>query len=261
VEPGFSAQDSSCRGGVSSNVPGAALVSGSVGKSLDCDQIPNGAYLVQLCLPRSYLLFRPNFRRSNSFQCLTPQPQTAAAGRRLLLRIAAGVLVSCLAAVPIITRTSTYKVRGASMYPTLREGDTIEGRRCSTSELRRGDVVFFRPENPSWIVNFFDLSGDKIFVKRLVGLPGDAIQIRQGVLRVNGVQYKMRIPHRNVNEAGTWVVPEGHCFVLGDNLHISSDSRAPSVGMVELGSLRVVVGGKHSNGQKINLTSPWIRAL
>lgn len=109
-------------------------------------------------------------------------------------------------------------VRGHSMEPSLHDGDRLVVDRVSYSvlDVHRGDVVVLRyPRNPA-----ID------FVKRVVGLPGDRIAMRDGTLLVNGEVQQQRwdcIPdHEDLPEL---VVPEGSFFVLGDNRPISCDSR------------------------------------
>jgi len=108
-------------------------------------------------------------------------------------------------------------VRGNSMEPALHDGDRLVVDRVTynLAEVGRGDVVVLRyPRNP-----------DVDFVKRVVGVPGDHIAMRAGVLFVNGKvsdDYGCITDHENMNEI---VVPAREFFVLGDNRPISCDSR------------------------------------
>ncbi|MHC4512605.1 MAG: signal peptidase I [Planctomycetota bacterium] len=120
-------------------------------------------------------------------------------------------------------------VRGQSMAPSLRDGDRVVVDRVSYSmaEISRFDVVILRyPRDPS-----LD------FVKRVIGLPGDRVQMFNGVVTVNGKRISEEFAHhRDVNEVVDAVVPFGKVFVLGDNRPISCDSR--SFGMVGVENLR-----------------------
>ena len=108
-------------------------------------------------------------------------------------------------------------VKGSSMEPCLHDGDRLVVDRVSynLAEVQRGDVVVLRyPRNPA-----------VDFVKRIVGLPGDLIEMHRGTLFVNGEpcdEYGC-IPDRQ--ELAALEVPDGHYFVLGDNRPISCDSR------------------------------------
>ncbi|MFT6078274.1 MAG: signal peptidase I [Planctomycetota bacterium] len=108
-------------------------------------------------------------------------------------------------------------VRGNSMEPALHDGDRLVVDRVTynLANVGRGDVVVLRyPRNP-----------DVDFVKRVVGVPGDHIAMRAGVLFVNGAvsdDYGCIPDRENLNEL---TVPAREFFVLGDNRPISCDSR------------------------------------
>jgi signal peptidase I len=108
-------------------------------------------------------------------------------------------------------------VRGNSMEPALHDGDRLVVDRVTynLSNVGRGDVVVLRyPRNP-----------DIDFVKRVVGVPGDHIAMRAGVLLVNGEvsdDYGCIPDRENMDEL---VVPAHEFFVMGDNRPISCDSR------------------------------------
>jgi signal peptidase I len=108
-------------------------------------------------------------------------------------------------------------VRGNSMEPALHDGDRLVVDRVTYNlgSVSRGDVVVLRyPRDPN-----------VDFVKRVVGVPGDHIAMRAGVLFVNGEvsdDYGCISDRDHLNEL---VVPPHEFFVLGDNRPISCDSR------------------------------------
>lgn len=115
-----------------------------------------------------------------------------------------------------------FKVPTDSMAPTIRDGDRIVVRVFKNPvSIKRGDIIAFTmPSNLS-----------NLHVKRIVGLPGDKLEINGGDIVLNGQKLHSKFFYENVadSEYGASgkviVVPEGHYFVLGDNSKQSSDSR------------------------------------
>ncbi len=117
------------------------------------------------------------------------------------------------------------QVKGASMEPSFISGDYILTSKV-TYKLRpvqRGDVIVFKsPKNP-----------DIDYIKRVIGLPGDKINFKNGEVYVNDIQLSEGYISAKTNlwEAGyskentPVIVPEGQIFVMGDNRPRSSDSR------------------------------------
>jgi signal peptidase I len=125
------------------------------------------------------------------------------------------------------------RVTGDSMEPTLRGGQVVLVDKLDTDGLSRGDLVVFHSPGDGTSA-----------VKRVIGIPGDRVVIRDAVLSVN--DREVQEPY--VDPASidglytpTTTVPEGRIFVLGDNRGHSIDSR--NHGPVELDEVqgRVVV--------------------
>jgi signal peptidase I len=115
-----------------------------------------------------------------------------------------------------------YKIPAGSMEPTIMMGDHLLCNRLyyQTRNPARGDIIIFEyPQNERMD-----------FIKRVIGLPGDSIEIWNNEVYVNG--NKLEEPYAVYREAGRSlkpfgpvVVPEDEYFVLGDNRDNSNDSR------------------------------------
>ena len=105
------------------------------------------------------------------------------------------------------------RVAGESMDPTFRSSDLLLTRPVGRAGVRarRGDVVVFR-------------HGGLPMIKRVVGLPGDLVELEAGRLFVNGdpVDGRPRMPGAYTQ---TWRVPGARYFMAGDNPAVSDDSR------------------------------------
>ena len=140
---------------------------------------------------------------------------------RLLLRdLIFALLVAALFVVFVI---QPVKVEGTSMLPRLHDGERIFVNKLiyyGLPEIERGDiVVFWFPDDPS-----------KSYIKRVIGLPGETVQMRAGRIYVNGKELPEPYLDPTLNVADddrppTYVKPH-YYFVMGDNRDNSSDSRS-----------------------------------
>ena len=119
------------------------------------------------------------------------------------------------------TVAKPYKIPSGSMLPTIQLGDRILTNRVAYhyDNIERGDVIVFHPPSDH-------TGGDPgiPFVKRVVGLPGDTVEIRNGKTLVNGEVFEVPEAMTPSYTRPPEVVPEGQLFVLGDNRNESSDS-------------------------------------
>jgi len=111
-------------------------------------------------------------------------------------------------------------IPSGSMIPTLQINDRVLVNKFiyRFTEPERGDIVVFESVD----------DGDQDLIKRVVGLPGDEVAVRNGTVFVNGEL--QREPYTNekmpdVSFFARTTVPEGHVFVMGDNRANSQDSR------------------------------------
>ena len=111
------------------------------------------------------------------------------------------------------------RVDGFSMNPTLQDGEYVLVSKVSykLGEPQHGDIIVFE---------FPGGQPAQDLIKRIVGLPGDVIEVREKVVYVNGQALTEPYIAAAPLYSGTWQVPDGFLFVLGDNRNDSSDSHA-----------------------------------
>lgn len=133
-------------------------------------------------------------------------------------------------------------VKGDSMEPTLHSGELVLYTRMY-SNYKRGDVVSVR------------IPSGEYYVKRVIGIPGDAIEIKDGQVYLNGeLQEETYIQGETFEQDGVvrypLTVQEGQIFVMGDNREISMDSRSFGVvgGRQIKGKLLLRAGGFYIEG-------------
>lgn len=120
-----------------------------------------------------------------------------------------------------------YRVEMTSMVSTLEPNDLVLVEKISYkfSKPHRGDVVVFRPPNDS----------TSMYIKRVIGLPGDTISIANDTVYINGKPLEEPYVHSPMADMPETAIPEGKVFVMGDNRSVSLDSR--SFGPIEISSI------------------------
>lgn len=139
-------------------------------------------------------------------------------------------VVLVLAAIFITFVAQSFLVQGASMLPTLQEGERVLVDKLTyrMREPARGEVVVFR----------YPADSTRKFIKRIIGIPGDIVEVREWTVYLNGEALSEEyILGPTYDEFGPVQVPEGTLFVLGDNRNHSEDSRHVNVGFVPLSHL------------------------
>ena len=123
-----------------------------------------------------------------------------------------------------------HQVNGKSMYPNFDDGEYLLTDKISykMGEPTRGDVVVFKAPEASQCPEGTGCD----FIKRIIGLPGETVQVSNNQLYINGrVLTESYLSPEIITQAGAYTangtvnVPEGTYFVVGDNRSHSSDSR------------------------------------
>jgi signal peptidase I len=140
--------------------------------------------------------------------------------RDIVLIIAVFILLGVFVAQPVV-------VEGTSMLPQLHDGERLlvnklvyyKFKSVSWGHIERGDiVVFWYPKEP-----------DKSYVKRVIGLPGETVELRNGKVFIDGSQldeeYLDTEHNQNMPNFPPKLVDKHFFFVMGDNRDNSSDSR------------------------------------
>ncbi|HEX4905255.1 MAG TPA: signal peptidase I [Acidimicrobiales bacterium] len=135
------------------------------------------------------------------------------------------IIVGALA-VALIVKTfliQAFFIPSLSMYPTLDEGDRVLVNKLSYKlhDVHRGDlVVFERPKGQPE-------SEIKDLIKRVIGLPGETIEAREGTVYIDGkaLEESYLVDGITTDNLPRQVIAKGHVFVMGDNRSDSADSR------------------------------------
>lgn len=112
-----------------------------------------------------------------------------------------------------------FRIEGSSMEPNFHDGQYLFVNKLvyMLHPPERGDVIVFIPPT----------SNSRDYIKRVIGLPGDRVEIRSGVVFINGEVLQESYPlHPGTYSTGSLVVPPDEYFVLGDNRNYSSDSHS-----------------------------------
>lgn len=142
------------------------------------------------------------------------------------------IVIAIIIAAIILFFFKPIIIQQESMQPTFYSNDYVVVSKQSYSifgDIERGDVIVFRS-------SLLDENGDqKSLIKRIIGLPGDTIEIKNGYVILNGVTIQEDyLAEQGVSgEMEQITVDEGKIFVMGDNRAVSQDSRSPEVGQVD----------------------------
>lgn len=155
--------------------------------------------------------------------------------------LAIGFLALSMLGLYTLVSFRRYNIPSAAMEPTLNVGDRISVKVLGYGELRRGDMIVFSSPKEAG-------SNEVEFVKRVIGLPGDLLEMRDGAVFINGRAIsEPYLKDPGSTQPGTgmsmssaptypYKVPPGRYFVMGDNRVNSFDSRF--WGPVEAGRIK-----------------------
>jgi signal peptidase I len=135
----------------------------------------------------------------------------------LLREIGETLLIAGMLFLAVNLFTARIRVEGGSMEPSLHDGEFVVINRLAYrwNDPDRGEIIVFR----------FPLDPERRFIKRIIGLPGDTVTVREGQVLVNSLPLEEPYVSAPPRYDGTWTVEDGHVFVLGDNRNNSSDSQ------------------------------------
>ena len=179
-------------------------------------------------------------------------------GRSFFAELPVLVMIAFILALLLKTfLIQAFYIPSASMEPTLLVGDRVLVNKVvyELREPRRGEVVVFtkddgQPDEPQGNILqrlLTSLSsglgvtppGEKDYIKRIMGLPGETIAMKDGVVSINGIPVPEAttteggyLAERDPNDFGPVTVPDGQYFMMGDNRQNSSDSRFPQLGTI-----------------------------
>jgi len=160
------------------------------------------------------------------------------AQKSVLREYAEALIIAILLALVIRTFVvQAFKIPSGSMLPTLKIGDHILVNKFIYyfEPIRRGDIIVFK----------FPQDETRDFIKRVIGLPGETIEIRGRQVLINGIALKEPYavfsdgPFAQAMERehlGPFVIPPGKLFMMGDNRDHSMDSRV--WGLLDMGKIR-----------------------
>ncbi|MTI49378.1 signal peptidase I [Sporosalibacterium faouarense] len=129
---------------------------------------------------------------------------------------------------------NTTYVLGSSMYPTLHEKDRLFTNKVGyyIGEPKRGDIIVLKaPDDP-----------EKDYIKRVVGLAGDKVEITDGKVYVNGEELKEKYltegSYTYTEATSKWDVPEEYIFVMGDNRNKRASNDSRSFGSIPIDTVK-----------------------
>jgi signal peptidase I len=175
--------------------------------------------------------------KHKSKESLTPQGKRKSKLREYIEAIIFAILIALVITTFVV---KTYKIPSGSMKPTLLVGDQIMVNKSiygvKIPYFRKTIIPITDPQRGDIVVFIFPVDRSKDFIKRVIGLGGDTIEVKNKKIFINGKEYTDSVgvytdefiypasinPRDNF---GPVTVPQGSIFVMGDNRDESLDSR------------------------------------
>lgn len=142
------------------------------------------------------------------------QPEKRSGFMRFLVEVLQTLILALVLYLLIDFMVARVRVENISMQPTLKPGEFIIVNKMAYrfGQVRYGDIVVFH------------YSPQEDYIKRVIGLPGDQVEVQDGQVFINGQPLIEDYLAAPPDYTGSWEVPDGRLFVLGDNRNQSSDS-------------------------------------
>lgn len=160
-----------------------------------------------------------NFEPTNEIPTTPNAPRVEKTNwRQFALDLIETLLLAVALYLGINAISARVRVDGFSMNPTLQDGEYVLVSKVTyrLGQPQRGDIIVFKyPGEPP-----------QDLIKRIIGLPGDSVQVNGSNVYVNGQPLAEPYIAAAPMYQGQWQVPEGFLFVLGDNRNDSSDSHS-----------------------------------
>jgi len=145
------------------------------------------------------------------------------------------IIIALVIALIITTFIKPTLVKGYSMYPTIEPYNYLIVNKIPylTGEPSHGDIVVFKAHI------YTDNGEEKDLIKRVIGVAGDVIEVKDGIVYRNGEALTEEYIYGGITpgDMTPFEVDEGYIFVMGDNRPNSLDSRDPSIGEIAVSNI------------------------